>query len=261
MNLLLQVDSEFQFIEPFVYEAYKYIERDKWLGRDSDYIPLTVKELGTHRHAMQKAVGNHYTPIGGVEYVNFYYKFLTKRKYDIPIFTYNHPDFHYLKLKTFKEIREENLIFPMFIKSKDLKKVSGVVIENSNEFLNFSLLYHVKDEDLFFYINDKDYIYDFSYELRIYVDEGKVIGMGGYYGNPLYVFKKGLEEFINDFIDKSVSMPRAYSFDVGYDEKSLSWKPIEINDFYALGNYGCNIDSYLKASIKRWWEIVNGNEF
>jgi len=92
----------------------------------------------------------------------------------------------------------------------------------------------------------------FDAEFRVYVYNNKIVGSYRYWGDNWKVY------IDTDEVEKMVSllknMPIFYSIDVGIDNKGKTLL-VEVNDGYALGNYGLSPVEYAKMSAARWQEI------
>ncbi len=97
----------------------------------------------------------------------------------------------------------------------------------------------------------------FSAEFRAYVYKGKVIDCFRYAGSdwkvqtPTYA----IEQMCN-LLPKE-KFPIFYSIDVGIDDLTGKTLLVELNDGYALGNYGLAPKDYATYSAARWKEIAN----
>lgn len=93
----------------------------------------------------------------------------------------------------------------------------------------------------------------FDAEFRAYVYKNKIVDVFRYWGDrwDLIIDK--------DTVDLMVSLvenaPIFYSLDFGIDDKGRTLL-IEINDGYALGNYGLGPKQYAEMSMARWKEIM-----
>jgi hypothetical protein len=97
----------------------------------------------------------------------------------------------------------------------------------------------------------------FVAEFRVYVYKNKIVDVFRYWGDDWKI------NVNPDIVDKMVSaltnMPIFYSLDVGVDDKGRTLL-IEINDGYALGNYGLAPIDYAKMSMDRWQEIMKESQ-
>lgn len=95
-------------------------------------------------------------------------------------------------------------------------------------------------------------VVDFISEYRGFVLNRKLVGLKHYNGTFAVVPDCNI---INAAIEAYTDQPAAYSIDFGVtsDGRSLL---IEINDAYALGNYGLHSSTYTAIIEARWDEIV-----
>lgn len=141
--------------------------------------------------------------------------------------------------------------YPFFIKSYELKKFSPMIIKDEVDIPFISSLL----PDMKVVVSE---LVDFVSEWRVYVLEGKIIGVCNYAGEYL-VFPSS--NAINNMIKSFKNAPVAYSLDVGIIEKmgSLNTILVECNDFYSLGNYGLFPQLYTRALSARWRQILEQN--
>jgi hypothetical protein len=98
---------------------------------------------------------------------------------------------------------------------------------------------------------------NFLSEYRVYVNNGKILGMKHYYGDwELFPHVPDVKYMVSLVKDK---MPVSFSVDVGvtrHVEGILQTTLVECNDGYALGNYGLDAKDYATLIRDRWWEIT-----
>ena len=93
-------------------------------------------------------------------------------------------------------------------------------------------------------------------EHRIFVDEGRIIGVSHYLGSPIIVPDfTDVNEMIILF---SSAAPCSYALDVGVTAEGKTVL-VEINDAYSLGCYGLPTILYTRMIMNRWKEIVNAS--
>lgn len=94
-------------------------------------------------------------------------------------------------------------------------------------------------------------------EFRVFVRYGKIIDIRRYRGdydiNPDY---KLIEKCIKDF----TSSPLAYGIDFCVTDKGKTLL-LEVNDGFALGDYGLNFLDYAKLNYTRWSELVECKDY
>jgi hypothetical protein len=150
-------------------------------------------------------------------------------------------------LKGFKKILEENENFgdTFFVKPVQNKLFTGytcIVPQDLNK-LTCSLNTEV-------YVSS--YV-KFDAEFRAYIFNGKIIDVFRYWGDNWSVkIDKSKVETMVSLLD---NMPCFYSLDFGIDDKGRTLL-VELNDGYALGNYGLNPKQYAEMTIARCKEIM-----
>ena len=92
----------------------------------------------------------------------------------------------------------------------------------------------------------------FDAEFRVYVYQNKIVGSYRYWGDNWKVYINTDE--VEKMLSLLTNMPTFYSIDVGIDNKGKTLL-VEVNDGYALGNYGLSPVEYAKMSAARWQEI------
>jgi hypothetical protein len=95
-------------------------------------------------------------------------------------------------------------------------------------------------------------VVNFEVEYRLLVHNQLIAGCRHYNGD----FTKSIDfEVALGIVRAYKSAPVAYSLDMGVTDKGLTL-PVEINDMFALGNYGMPAVPYAMMVIDRWEEIV-----
>jgi hypothetical protein len=155
-----------------------------------------------------------------------------------------------MKLKDFRKILQENENFgkTYFVKPVTNKLFTGFTCVTEQE---LSRLDCSNNADVYVssYIN-------FGAEFRAYVYNGKVVDCFRYWGNNWRI------QVPHEDIEKMVSLLTVesmfYSLDVGMDNDTGKILLVEVNDGYALGNYGLSPVDYAKMTTDRCRQIVNG---
>ncbi|HFI0144442.1 TPA: ATP-grasp domain-containing protein [Streptococcus suis] len=133
----------------------------------------------------------------------------------------------------------------VFIKPKiGSKKFTGRVVQSTSDLIGIGLPF-----DYPIWISQT---VDFKREWRVFVLEGQVLDVRPYIGDYHYHYDASI---IDQAIACWQSAPVAYAMDIGVTEDGRTLI-VEINDGYALGNYGLNP---LKAAIffeRRWRELT-----
>ena len=93
----------------------------------------------------------------------------------------------------------------------------------------------------------------FGAEFRAYIHHDKIVDVFRYWGDnwDAVVDKKIVEQMVGVLAG---TMPVFYSLDFGIDDKGRTLL-VEVNDGYALGNYGLGATQYTEMTIARWKEI------
>lgn len=93
-------------------------------------------------------------------------------------------------------------------------------------------------------------------EWRFYIHNKVVIGIGHYSGDPL-VLPPRAKQLVKEVITYYTDQPVGYSIDIAITEERPEL--VEINDAWALGNYGCDYLKYTYMVISRWNQILTDN--
>ncbi|TQM32395.1 ATP-grasp domain-containing protein [Nocardia bhagyanarayanae] len=94
-------------------------------------------------------------------------------------------------------------------------------------------------------------------EYRVYVIDGRVIGVDRYDGDGSVPLDMDVVESAIATYHRSGTAPSAYGIDFGVltnGETAL----VEANDGYALGAYDIAADQYTELVLRRWRELVDG---
>lgn len=250
MKLLLQTDWEAENMTDVVKQA---VRQFKWKGNKVEVQYSSLFGIRT----MNKNEMVFFTPIGTVEFVKAFAEKIGVKLPD-PIHATE-----LLKLEGrwfFKDIYRKacsptdlypDPLFPVFVKPyNDLKKFTGFVAKSD------------KDFDLYPEVDwDKTKLFctqvleNIVSEWRCYVLNGEVFACVNYAGDSLrFPFKHVIEELI----EKIANPPISYSLDVAVVEVNYQYFThfIEINDAYALGYYGGDVELYTKMLDLRWKQII-----
>lgn len=190
----------------------------------------------------------HYLPIGSVEYMKKACEILEinlPKPLNIP---------YSLRPYCGRKIWEstiDNLNFPCFIKPlTDVKLFTGFVAKSKTDFILYPELKDFNGE-----VMCSEPIDNILSEWRCYVLDKKVVNCSNYSGDPL-AFPDRHKIYL--LIEKFYDAPIGYSLDVCVTNTDTIL--IEVNDGWALGNYGCEHNLYYKILKKRWFEIIKLNE-
>jgi hypothetical protein len=156
-----------------------------------------------------------------------------------------------MSFKSFTKILQENENFgkEYFVKPVINKLFTGFTCVTEREFLSKTNCSNNTEIYVSSYVN-------FGAEFRAYVYMGKVVNCFRYWGDNWKVETPHID------IEKMVSLLNVksifYSLDVGVDNDTGKTLLMEVNDGYALGNYGLASVDYAKYSANRWIEIITG---
>lgn len=226
--------------------GYIGASKNKWLDNDGYDIRLTT--IDALPIIINMNHNEHILPIGSIEFM--------KKAADIleislpsPI---NIPDSlkHYCGRKTwscdFKDIQ-----FPCFVKPlDDLKLFTGFVAKSVKDFELYPELIGFNGK-----VFCSEPIENILSEWRCFVLNGKILNCSNYSGNPLIFPDKNK---IDILLEKYYGAPSGYSLDVCVSNNGTNL--IEINDGWAIGNYGCDPQDYFKILKSRWLELIKNYE-
>lgn len=143
---------------------------------------------------------------------------------------------------------------PVFIKPSKLQKIFTGFVLNSYRALE---KVHGLPDDFELLASD---VVQFKSEWRFYVLAKEIVGVGHYHGDPTWFPNPTVAQFI---IEDWAEQPIAYSIDLGalgQDRYSMDTALVEVNDSFALGNYGIPSVVYAKMIEARWFEMVGMKE-
>lgn len=137
---------------------------------------------------------------------------------------------------------------PLFIKPVPQKSWTGKVFRSFKDLITLGSI----DGDFPVWISTP---VKFETEYRCYILNGRLEAIKHYNGNPFLVpDREVVENMVQNMNDHESIV--AYSLDVGVsDGKTLL---VEVNDAYALGNYGVSSTIYAKMLLERWRQITAG---
>ncbi|MEZ5324748.1 MAG: ATP-grasp domain-containing protein [Verrucomicrobiales bacterium] len=93
----------------------------------------------------------------------------------------------------------------------------------------------------------------FVSEFRVYVNQGEVLDVCRYKGNPLQFPDTGT---IAEMVSRCAYYSSGFGLDVGVTSEGAT-ALVELNDFCCLGNYGLRAIDYARAIAVRWEEAWN----
>jgi hypothetical protein len=188
-------------------------------------------------------------PVGSVGFIQ---KYMETRGIEYKPIDYKNPVFYNSGIEegTLSGIKRDNK-YPVFVKPKQIKKFSGLVLDDIGEFNELLEFYRLNENEPVFYNYE---VKDFLSEWRMYIHKNKVVNVSHYSGDPLRT--EGIST-IAKIVEGDKSMPVAYTLNIGYDRITNRWHPIEVNDFWGTGAYGCPEEMFYKATVDRWKEIIS----
>ena len=247
MKLLLQTDWEAENMTDVVKQA---VRQFKWKGNK---VEVQYSSLFGIR-MMNKNEMVFFTPIGTVEFVKAFAEKIGVKLPD-PIHA---TELLQLEGRLYATVESKELIhkatYPFFVKPlRELKKFTGFVARSEKD---FELYPDVDWSNTSLFLTDV--LENIVSEWRCYVLNGKVFACVNYSGDPLSFPSASRIERMRIVYGSTSS----YSLDVAVcrlskdvaDYKKTSF--IEINDAYALGYYGGDVELYTKMLVARWAEIT-----
>lgn len=144
------------------------------------------------------------------------------------------------------------LNYPCFIKPVKAKAFEAGIYKDFDSALNFIPKSYIGE---FYYSEVRNY----KSEWRVYVNNGKIIKVCHYLGNPL-IFPHS--HIINSIVNyaETVINNHSYTVDVGVlvdsDGRIYGTDLIELNDGWAIGNYGLEPKEYYLFLRDRWLQIT-----
>lgn len=136
-------------------------------------------------------------------------------------------------------------LWPVFVKSVEDKKFTGVVVRSPKDLVGCGSCY----ENAECLCSE---IVNFVAEWRVFVRYGKIIDVRPYKGDWRVHFNPTI---IEDAVKKYITAPMGYAIDFGVTDDGRTLL-IEVNDGYALGSYGLFYSDYAKLLSARWAELT-----
>lgn len=230
-------NNELEPINPNVFNAYKGLED---MGFECIKFS-TLEELVDYHHSKSEII------VGGIGMIR---KRLSV--FEIDPITVDYPE----ELREFlgRRIQEDTLYniannpetWPIFIKSKEQKRITGKVIRKTADLIGMGF----QEENPKIYTSE---VLDFVSEYRVFVRYGQILDCKHYCGDPM-VFPD--PAVIKDAISKYKSAPDAFGIDFAATKEGKTLL-IEVNDAWALGCYGLESHLYAKFLLTRWAQITN----
>ena len=137
-------------------------------------------------------------------------------------------------------------LWPLFVKSLEDKKFTGVVVRSAKDLISCGSCYENAECQCSEIVN-------FVAEWRVFVRYGKILDVRPYKGDWRIHFDA---DIIESAVNEYKSAPAAYAIDFGVTDDGRTLL-IEVNDGYALGSYGLFYPDYSKLLSARWAELTN----
>lgn len=148
------------------------------------------------------------------------------------------------EITTIDEIKE----YPCFIKPyKHIKAFTGLIVNNKEEAKLFT-------QDFKDSISCQE-IVEFESEYRVYIHKDRgILGVKHYLGDPYITPDKNFVEEL--YRESKLNLNQnSYTLDIGIDESGNNYL-IEINDGWAVGNYGLKPIDYYSFVKTRWLQLT-----
>jgi hypothetical protein len=143
---------------------------------------------------------------------------------------------------------EEIENYPCFIKPyKQIKAFTGIIVNNKEEAKLFT-------QDFKESVSCQE-IVEFESEWRVYVNKDRgILGIKHYLGDPYIIPQKSFVDEVVKAAKKELK-ENSYTLDLGID-KNLKNYLIEVNDGWAIGNYGLPPTLYYSFIKSRWLQLT-----
>lgn len=174
------------------------------------------------------------------------------KRFNIPIIDIDYPPQlnKYLGRKIWKstinEVNSNISLWPVFVKPIEDKRFTGRLIKSTRDLIGCGEYGYNAEVYCSEPIN-------LLAEWRCYVRYNKIIDIKRYRGTYKNIPNYAL---IEQAVSEYTTAPSGYSIDFGLTEDNRTLL-IEVNDGYALGNYGINSIDYAKLLSARWHELTN----
>jgi len=210
--------------------------------------PVTYSNLISNFDQIRFGLQNN-TAVGSIRFMKRIFRELDKnpRSEDYPeelnnfVFTKRR-----INKSTIRDIKKYNFTQDHWIKPVETKVFDAFPISNGLEILSeFS-------DDLELWVSDSINI---KSEWRFYIYNGEIVH-GCCYQGDIFLSIEKVKQFIYSMLEEWKNKPCAFTFDIGILENSESCL-IEVNDFWAIGNYGLKSHIYFSMLRDRYKEIVN----
>ncbi len=138
--------------------------------------------------------------------------------------------------------------YPCFIKPyKQIKAFTGLIVNDVREAKLFT-------QDFKDSVSCQE-IVEFESEYRVYIHKDRgILGVKHYLGDHYIVPAKSFIDEVYQ-LSKDNLYQNSYTLDIGIDKKGTNYL-IEINDGWAVGNYGLNPVDYFSFVKARWLQLT-----
>lgn len=168
---------------------------------------------------------------------------------EIPVINHSWT-YEYLKrgvnLRYIEEIKENE--YPIFIKpARQIKGFTGFVALNKQD--------AIRNSDNFSGKIVSQEVIDIRSEYRVYIDRDRgILGVKHYLGDPFICLDK---DFVNSCYQESKKhlKERSYTLDFGINDQGETFL-IEVNDGWAIGNYGLDSQTYYNFIKNRFLQLT-----
>lgn len=144
--------------------------------------------------------------------------------------------------------KEEIENYPCFIKpAKEIKAFTGIIVNSKEEVILFTQDYKKQ-------LSVQE-IVEFESEYRVYVHKDRgILGVKHYLGDPYITPDRDFVEAVY-FAAKKELKENSYTLDIAIDKNGKNYL-IEVNDGWAIGNYGLTPKDYFSFVKTRWLQLT-----
>ena len=147
---------------------------------------------------------------------------------------------------TINEINCNPELWPVFVKSVEDKKFTGVVVRSPKDLIGCGDCY----ENTPVICSE---VLELKREWRVFVRYGEILDVRPYKGD--WKYDQYDPAVISEAVAKFSASPAGYGIDFGItsDDRTVL---VEVNDGYAIGSYGLDAIAYAKLLSARWAELT-----
>lgn len=229
-----------------------------WLGAKNAGHDVILMSLSQLSMVKDRSSLKELMPIGSIMYMQWFFHYVHNIGTPAPLKVHRVPGLFDLD---WEEVETKNKIsYPSFVKPlSDIKRFTGFVAKSVSDFDLYPEL--AGWDGPYFCCEPRRFKIDS--EWRIFYHKGEIVNISHYRGDPI-ALPDELDGSAGDFtrqINVNISsLPVAFTLDVGvYLEQNYTF-PIELNDMWAIGPYGCPEGVYFKMLKDRWFEILKGEK-